>query len=46
VLEPCLGYALALRTADDLAVILGGLTPEQRAAIRRARQRALRKATA
>jgi WhiB family redox-sensing transcriptional regulator len=46
VLEPCRAYALSLRTLDDLAVILGGLTADDRARIRRARQRALRKATA
>jgi hypothetical protein len=46
VLEPCRAYALSLRTLDDLDVILGGLTAAERAAIRRARQRRLRKATA
>ena len=45
-LDPCRAWALSLRTADDLGVILGGLTPEQRALVRRARQRALRRATA
>jgi hypothetical protein len=45
-LEPCAAWSLAIRTADDLAVILGAMTPEDRARIRRARQRALRKATA
>jgi hypothetical protein len=45
-LEPCRAWSLSLRTADDLDVILGGLDPSQRAAIRRARQRALRKAAA
>jgi hypothetical protein len=45
-LEPCRAWGLSLRTADDLDVILGAMTPEQRAAVRRDRQRALRKATA
>ena len=46
VRQPCAAWSLSLRTADDLTSVLGGLTPEDRAAIRRARQRALRRATA
>jgi Transcription factor WhiB len=42
-LDPCRAWSLSLRTLDDPATILGALTPEQRALIRRARQRALRK---
>jgi Transcription factor WhiB len=42
-LDPCRAWSLSLRTLDDPATILGALTPEQRALVRRARQRALRK---
>jgi hypothetical protein len=45
-LHPCRAWSLSLRTIDDLVMILGGLTPDQRATIRRQRQRALRRATA
>jgi hypothetical protein len=45
-LEPCRAWSLSLRTLDDLDVILGGLTADDRARIRRARQRALKRATA
>jgi hypothetical protein len=44
-LQPCAAWSLSLRTLDDQAVILGGLTSGDRAKIRRARQRALRRAT-
>jgi len=45
-LVQCRAWSLSLRTADDQTGVLGGLTPQQRALARRARQRALRKATA
>jgi hypothetical protein len=46
VLTVCRAWSLSIRTADDLGVILGAMTPEDRALVRRRRQRALRKATA
>jgi hypothetical protein len=45
-LDPCRAWALSLRSLDDPATILGGLTPEDRALARRRRQAALRRATA
>jgi hypothetical protein len=45
-LDPCRAWSLSIRTADDLDVILGGLMAKDRALIRRARQRALKRATA
>jgi hypothetical protein len=44
-LAECRAWSLSLRTLDDLDVILGGLTADDRARIRRARQRALSRAT-
>ena len=39
VLLPCRAWALSFRTADDLVMILGGLTPRERKLIRAGRQR-------